>query len=288
MIALKGRHGLVMSAVAHGGLLLGLFVAGAGAVRPVPPEPMTVEIVPASEAPPVEKPPAEAQQGEAPPPETDGIDGTPLESTSSGSEVSSDSDKGSASAEPPRPKAVLPSLQQAQAQPNQQRSASPADAPPETQPQASEPLLPPTAKPDPQPKKAAEQPDIGDLFAMPLAIPGLKLGGGLDLPASAPAKLPHDDMAAFKARVSACSHLPAGIDEDVKIELRLSFKRDGTLAAPPQLIDATLFSPDVAVLLHATTKALQTCQPFTELPADKYNKWKTLQFVVSAIPAPGG
>jgi colicin import membrane protein len=286
MIRLKGRHGLVMSAVAHVGLLLGLFVAGAGTVRPVPPEPMTVEIVPASEAPPVEPPPAETHQ-EVPPPETDGIDGTPLESTSSGSEVSSDSDKGSASAERPMPKAAPPSLQQAQAQPNQQRSASPADPAPETQPQASEPLLPPTAQPEPEPKKAAEQPDIGDLFAMPLAIPGLKLGGGLDLPASTPAKLPHDDIAAFKARLSACSRLPSDIDADVKIALRISFKRDGTIAAPPQLLDATL-SPDVAVLLAAATKALQTCQPFTELSADKYKKWKTIELVVTPLAMSGG
>ena len=287
MIRLKGRHGLVMSAVAHVGLLLGLFVAGAGTVRPAPPEPMTVEIVPDSEAPPVEPPPAEETHREAPPPEPDGIDGTPLELTSSGSEVSSDSDKGSASAERPMPKAALPSLQQAQAQPNQQRSASPADPAPETQPQASEPLLPPTAQPEPEPKKAAEQPDIGDLFAMPLAIPGLKLGGGLDLPASNPAKLPHDDIAAFKARLSACSRLPSDIDADVKIALRISFNRDGTLAAPPQLLDASL-SPDVAVLLAAATKALQTCQPFTELPADKYKKWKTIQLVVTPLAMSGG
>ena len=276
-----------MSAVAHVGLLLGLFVAGAGTVRPVPPEPMTVEIVPASEAPPVEPPPAEKHTRRRRRRKRRGLTAPRSKSTSSGSEVSSNSDKGSASAERPMPKAALPSLQQAQAQPNQQRSANPADPAPETQPQASEPLLPPTAQPEPEPKKAAEQPDIGDLFAMPLAIPGLKLGGGLDLPASNPAKLPHDDIAAFKARLSACSRLPSDIDADVKIALRISFNRDGTIAAPPQLLDATL-SPDVAVLLAAATKALQTCQPFTELSADKYKKWKTIELVVTPLALSGG
>jgi hypothetical protein len=91
------RHGFVLSVAGHAGLLLGLLFAGSGGVGPVPPEAMTVEIVPSSEAPPIEP-----RQ----------VDGTPFESTSSGSEVSSDFEKGSATAEPPRPKSAAPSLQQ--------------------------------------------------------------------------------------------------------------------------------------------------------------------------------
>jgi hypothetical protein len=97
MIGLKRfvRPDVFFSAIGHVGvLLLGLLVFGAGAERPVPPEAMTVEIVPPSEAPPFEPPQTE----------TPHIDGTPLKSKSTGSEVSSDSEKGSASAEPPEPK----------------------------------------------------------------------------------------------------------------------------------------------------------------------------------------
>ena len=53
--------------------------------------------------------------------------------------------------------------------------------------------------------------------------------------------LPHDYTAAFRARLSSCSHLEAGfgeVDEGVAILLRISFKRDGTLASPPKLLDA--------------------------------------------------
>jgi len=286
MIGLKRfiRQGCVLSVVGHGGLLLSLLLVGAGGVRSVPPEAMTVEIVPSNEAPQFE---------------TRQVDGTPLDSMSSGSELSSDSEKGSATAAPPRPKAAAPSLQQAQAPLNPQRSASLAaaqpptvlPAKPETQPQASEPLLPPTTptvEAQPHPKGAANQPNAGEMFAMPLALPGGRLGGGFDAPARNPAMLPHDDIALFRARLSSCSHLPAAYgDESVMIVLRISFKRDGTLASPPQLLDATL-SPNAAVLMHTAIAALQSCQPFTELPADKYNKWKTLDLVVTPLALSGG
>ena len=64
------RGGLVFSVVGHvGGLLLGVFFVGVGAVPPPPPEAMTVEIVSSSEAPQIEMPPTENTQ----------VDGTPLE-----------------------------------------------------------------------------------------------------------------------------------------------------------------------------------------------------------------
>jgi hypothetical protein len=287
MIGLKRfsrRGGFVFSVIAHGGLLLGLLFVGAHGVQSVPPASMTVEIVPSNEA-----------------PQSDGVNGTPLESTTSGSEVSSDSEKGSATEARPEPKSALPSLQQAQADVNPQRASTAQDAQPqaapqeqpETQPQASEPLLPPTAptvQPEPHPKEAANQPKPSEMFAMPLALPGGRLGGGFDAPASNPAMLPHDDIAAFRARLSACSQLPSGFhgaDENIMIVLRVSFKRDGTLAAQPQLLDASL-SPDVSTLMQTAVDALHRCQPFTELPADKYRKWKTLDLVVTPLALSGG
>ena len=295
MIALKRyiRTEYVASVVLHAGLLVGLLV-GASGVAPVPPEVMTVEIVPSSEAPP-------AAQNEAPPVNTQNVDGTPLESTTSGSEVMSTSKKGSAAAAPPRPKMTArPSLQQAQAPAKAQRNASVAEAQPqtappaepETQPQASEPLLPPPApkgEPQPRPKEAADQPNAGERFAMPLVLPGGKVGGGVDAPASNPAMAPHDDIAAFRTRLSSCSHLPPGFggDESVAILVRISFKRDGTLAAAPQLLRASL-SPDAGPLLQSAVTALERCQPFTELPADKYSKWKTLDLVVTPLVLAGG
>jgi hypothetical protein len=300
MIGLKRfvRPDVVVSAIGHVGvLMLSLVVFDAGADRSVPPEAMTVEIVPPDEAPPFEPP-----QTETPQTETPHVDGTPLESKSSGSEVSSDSEKGSASAELPQPKTALPSPEPTQPRSNPQRSASlvpaqplaasPEEPQPETQPQASEPLLRPTVQADqsePQPEEAPTRPDVGDMFALPLALPGGRLGGGFDAPAANPAMLPHDDTALFRARASSCIHGPAGtaMDENVRIVLRVSFKRDGTLASQPLILDAS-FLPGTSALIQATMSALEKCQPYPELPKDKYSEWKMMDLVVTPRFLSGG
>jgi hypothetical protein len=297
MIGLKRfvRPDVVFSAIGHVGvLLLSLVVFGAGADRPVPPEAMVVEIVPPSEAPQFE-PPTETALTETPQTETPHVDGTPLESKSMGSEVSSNSEKGSATAERPEPKMALPSPELTQPRSNPQRSASlaaaqpPAASPeepqPETQPQASEPLLRPTIQTDrsePHPEEARTQPDVGEMFALPLALPGGRLGGGFDAPSADPAMLPHDDIALFRARASSCTRVPAGtaVDENVRIVLRVSFKPDGTLASQPWILDAS-FLPGTSELIQAAVSALEKCQPYAELPKDKYNEWKTLDLTVT-------
>jgi len=309
MIGLKRfvRPDLVFSAIGHVGvLLLGLLVFGGGADRRVPPEAMTVEIVPPSEAPqfdpPTETPQPETPQAETPQAERPQFDGTPLESKSTGSEVSSNSEKGSASAEPPRPKAALPSPELTKPRSNPQHSASlaaaqpPAASPeepqPETQPQASEPLLRPTIQTDesePHPEEARSEPDVGEMFALPLALPGGRLGGGFDAPSANPAMLPHDDIALFFARASSCTHLPDGtaVDENVRVVLRVSFKRDGTLASEPIILDAS-FLPGTSELIQAAKRALEKCQPYAELPKDKYDEWKTINMVVTRQFLSGG
>jgi hypothetical protein len=146
-------------------------------------------------------------------------------------------------------------------------------------------FLPTTPAREPQKlaKEAADQPKAGEMFAMPLALPNGRIGGGLDAPSAKPAKLAHDETAAFKARLSSCTHVPIGlIDDKVAIALRISFKPDGTLASQPKLLSASL-SPDAGLLLYAAVTALETCQPFAESPPDKYSKWKTLDLVLSPI-----
>jgi hypothetical protein len=277
------RSGVALSVVGHVALLLGLTYIGAGAVKPIAPEAMIVEIVPPSEAP-ASPAPADREMN---------VDGTLLESTSTGSEVSSDADKGSARTGRPEPKPALPSMKQAQGDLKEKRNggaqaARPEARPeePETQPQADEPLLLPTTparEPQERPKETADQQKAGAMFAMPLALPSGRIGGGLDAPSAMPAKLAHDDTAAFKARLSSCTHVPIGLtDDNVAIALRISFKRDGTLASQPKLSAASL-SPDAGLLLTAAVTALETCQPFAELPPDKYIKWKTLELVLSPI-----
>jgi hypothetical protein len=263
------RPGLLLSAVLHGGLLGGALLAGMMA-RVQPPEAVTVEIVPSDEVPQLD---------------TQHVEGTPLDSTSTGSEMSSDSKTGSAEAAQPRPKLNLPSPQQLQAQASSKDSEKPTAAPladGETPPMPQDALVPP-ATPRIQRQSLADR-----ASAPPPALSGARISGGLDAPATNPAMLPHDDTALFRARLGSCSRLPDwfNMNDSVVIVLRVSLKRDGTLASPPQLLRSPL-SADAVALTSTAVNALERCQPFTELPADKYKDWKTLDLVISPLSLSG-
>jgi hypothetical protein len=193
------RPGFVIAVVGHMAVLLALLLVRTEGARSVPPEPVIVEIVPSDDIPKVE--------------------GTPLDSTSQGSEVSSDSKTGSASTAAPRPKLELPSLQQSQARMTPEGGGKPADTPPQAAPPAEgeTPPLPSEApvssiiaavRPESAPDEGQQQPSVGELFAMPLVLPGGRIGSGVEAAASNPAMLPHDDTAAFRAHLGSCSKLP--------------------------------------------------------------------------------
>ena len=88
--------------------------------------------------------------------------------------------------------------------------------------------------------------------------------------------------AAFRTRVSACARSKYTVDENEKIVLRVFFKRDGRLAAPPQLLHSSL-TPGAVVLTKMSVDALQRCQPFHDLPADRYEDWKTLDLEITPL-----
>jgi hypothetical protein len=285
------RPDVVFSVLGHLAILLvGLLVFGAGSDRPPAPEPMTVELVPPEEAPPIQEAQDEAKE------QTQHVDGTAEESTTNGSEAYSTSEKGSAQADSNRPKFELPAPQDktttdgkpqrtASLATTQPQAPKPEEPQPETQPKADEPILPPEAQKEEQQQQqeaSLTQPNPGDVFALPLTLPGGGLGGGLDAPSPTPAMAPHDETAAFRAHVSSCSHLPPEIasGEPIKVVMRVYFKPDGTLAEPPQMLDAT-FSPKSSLLMKIAVNALERCQPFTELPKDKYNNWKIMDLTVT-------
>jgi hypothetical protein len=289
MIGLKRfiRPGLVVSVIGHvGALLLGLLFVGANSFESTPPDAMVVDIVLPNEAP--------------------RFEGTPSDLRSSGSESSSKSNSASAAAQPPPPppRKSATQLQQQQPQQPQQRpspqrdasqaQAQPHSALPETtqaemvhaekvQPEAqkqNQSSEPSPAPPQPHPEETPDQPGAAEMVAQ-FALVGGRLGGGFAAPPIDAAQAAYDFTAPFRERVSACSTRPAGIDasDDVSIRLRVSLNPDGTLASPPHLLQQTASWKQQA-LLQSITDALQKCQPYTMLPAEKYKQWKTLDLLV--------
>ncbi len=262
MIGLKRliRPGFVISVSGHlGALLLGLLLVSLNAFQSTPPEPiltdaMLVDVVPPNEVP--------------------RLEGTPSDATVSGSQSSLSSNTASASAQPPPPK---PAAQPRQ-QPRQSETPQPEGAQPEmAKIQTSEP-------PSPALSQFEEDQPAASATLARLALLGGRLGGGFDAPAIAAPNVAHDYTVAFRERVSSCSALPAGVQSSDKItvSLRISFNPDGTLASTPQLIEPIASRKEEA-LKQSAIDALQKCQPYSMLPADKYKKWKTLQLVFAPM-----
>ncbi len=265
---LLNRSGMAVSVAIHVAVLtVGLGYAGVRPFETVPTDAIAVDIVSPEEVkkaardlPPVTPPLAipdlsAKDQSVAPAP--------------AAQQQSSSQDKPS----PPRqnPKA---DARQAAVQP--QSAASPA-APP----QPASPWLPSLP--------GAAQPDVSVRYQVNLGLPRQGPGEDFDAAASSTAKVSAGDIAKFRERLKACSALPASLapTDKVTIVLRASFLTDGTLARPPLLIEASA-SAKGPLLMQAAVKALQECQPYAVLPADKYDEWKVLDLSFTPRDFRGG
>jgi hypothetical protein len=248
MIGLKRyiRPALVVSVIAHVGILIvgPLFVAAIAPPPPPPPDAMVVEIVTQEELP--------------------RFTGTPSMRRSSGSETSSPSNSANAVSQAPPPKSHEQS--QRPTPPDAQQHPGPSEA----RNQSSEPR-PTDPRPDPE-----ETPDQPNMVAQ-YALAGGPLGGGFALPPVDTIQAGYDFTAPFRERVTFCSRLPSELADDDKItvKIRVSFNRDGTLAGVPRLLGPPPSAKQQALFERAVA-ALEKCQPYTMLPPERYKQWKTL------------
>lgn len=177
--------------------------------------------------------------------------------------------------------------------PHQQQQPQQAPQPPQQQAQSpSSAAPPPSARPSPpqqqaalqpqqapqSPPPAAEQvppqpdPDITVKYGVMLGLPGF--GGA---PASEQADIAKTDIAAFHRHLKTCLKLPANVarNDDAMVKLRAQLSPDGRLVAEPTVIEVRR-PAKAALLLQAAKQGLEACQPYSMLPADKYNEWKVL------------
>jgi outer membrane biosynthesis protein TonB len=120
--------------------------------------------------------------------------------------------------------------------------------------------LPPDLSP--MPPTSAEAPKGDDVF---------------DAPATEAADISSSVISEFRRHLRTCSKLPAALagNDDVKVKLRILMSPDGRLAADPILIEASA-SMKGPLLMQGAIRALQACQPYAMLPADRYGEWKVL------------
>jgi hypothetical protein len=183
-------------------------------------------------------------------------------------------------------------------------SAPPSQPPPSAPPQQQQAA---SSAPRPGPQQAAGQPpaqsaptaqaytppapDLSIKYHVMLGLPpdmsptpppprsrsGVKAGDDFDAPAIESADIGSSPVAEFRRHLRTCSKLPADLkaSDDVKVKLRVLLKQDGTLATDPILIEASA-SMKGPLLMQGAVSALQACQPYAMLPADRYGEWKVL------------
>jgi hypothetical protein len=180
------------------------------------------------------------------------------------------------------------------AAPQKQAALATASAPPPSAappPPAAQPQRPaaPAYKP-PEPDLTIKYqvmlglpPDLSPAFpaasAAPPAAPKAlaKSDDNFDGAATQDADIASSAVAAFRRHLKTCLKLPPSLtpSDDVKVKLRVMMTQQGKLAADPILIEASA-SMKGPLLMQGAVKALQACQPYSMLPADRYGEWRVL------------
>lgn len=200
---------------------------------------------------------------------------------------------------PPEPDVKLPDLkpsvetpqqpapqEQAAPQPQQQVAPQPQQqtAPEQHATAPQDAQVQPQQQPQSRPASAftPPEPDLTVKYGVTLGLPDSLGKSDFDAAAVDSAKVDSVDIAAFRRHLKTCSAMPDTVtaSDDVWIKLRTVFMPDGRLAAPPVLIEGKA-SPKAIALAHGAIAALQACQPYTMLPAEKHAEWKVLDLEFS-------
>jgi hypothetical protein len=178
------------------------------------------------------------------------------------------------------PASPAPAAQEAASRPQQQTAPSPSS--PGTQPAQAQ-MQPPSTSP--LPAYIPPEPDLSIKYHvilglppdLPAGLPQDKSGSEFDAPASKKADIASSLITEFRRHLKACSKLPGSIapSDQLKVTLRVPMTLEGKLAAEPILIEASASAKGL-LLMQSAIAALQACQPYAMLPADRYGEWKVL------------
>jgi hypothetical protein len=255
------RTGIAASALGHlSAVTVVLISAEVHPYGPVTAEPITVDIVTPDEVPapkPIELPPE---------PKADPSDSFSLSSKAAAAAAASPAAPEAAAAQPQKQATLStarPVSQQATAQAPQPTSPVPAYRPPE--------------------------PDLTIKYNVLLGLPPDTAPGGFDGPSAPKVDAASSLIAAFRRHLRTCSKLPKPVasDQPIRIMLRVYMTLDGKLAREPVLIEASA-SAEGPALMQSAIGALEACQPYTMLPADRYGEWKVLDLSFTPQDFAGG
>jgi hypothetical protein len=170
-----------------------------------------------------------------------------------------------------------PAQQQQTQQPQAQQPQQQAQQPQQQQAQQRQ-----AQQPQQQQAPSAAAPVFTSLYPWPVARPPSDTQAGDYRTFESTEKLEHDQLAGFKARLKECWKPPAVAASARKLTaaVRVALRIDGSLAGPPELVEATA-SPYGPALVESAMRAVNQCGPYGFLPADSYDTWKRLSLTFS-------
>jgi hypothetical protein len=194
-----------------------------------------------------------------------------------------------------RKEAALQQKQQEQKQQAKSQQSPQATPPqPQSQPQATQQSPPPPPQPAPSPSLGytPAEPDLTIKYNVMLGLPEDlsvappksagdktqdKSGDGGDATASTKADVSSSVIEEFRRHLKTYSKLPASItpSDKVMVKLRVVMTPQGRLATAPILIAATA-SEKGPLLMQGAVAALNSCQPYSMLPPNRYGEWKVI------------
>lgn len=278
------RTGAAISVAAHlVALTACLVLAGVRPFEPTTAEAITVDIITPDQAPPLPKEPelpapSDKETGQTEEPQQTPAETTPQQAAPPPEQTTQQAALQQQPIEPPKP-----AEPQKPAEP-----AKPAEQPKPAERQQAEPSQPPPSQQEPQAIPTAS-PDITSRYGMMFTLPDAGAVGDFDAKATAKANIRAEDAAALRARLKECAVLPKSVSpsDNVQIVLRVALNPDGRLAQEPLLIEASA-SAKGPLLMRSAMDALEKCQPYTMLPADRYNEWRMLDLSFAPRDFRGG
>jgi hypothetical protein len=272
------RSGIAASAIGHLSVLATvLILAEVHPFSSVTAEPITVDIVSPSEAP----PPPKIEETPPPPKVPDSFDLSEKSAPAAQPPPQAAAEPAQAAASPAQPaappeQATAQSQQPAAPPPQPAQSQTPPSPSPSPSQQAMAPSPPSLPSPSAVPAIIPQEPDVSIKYHVLLGLPNDHVGG-FDAPAYKTADVDDSHIAAFRRHLKTCSILPKSVapSDAIKIMLRINMTPDGRLASEPILVEASASAKGPA-LMQSAIHALQACQPYAMLPADRYGEWKVL------------
>lgn len=81
----------------------------------------------------------------------------------------------------------------------------------------------------------------------------------------------------LRSQISRCWSPPIGVlgAEELSVRVRISLNRNGSLSKPPETVTQGSGRPFVAAS-EAAKRAVIRCQPYNNLPAEKYETWREI------------